>query len=410
VFFSAEGGKGMSFTSKKVALNRTYGLLPEPYRVGYQFDGWWDARSGGNPISPFSWREEGDPTTLYAHWYADPRQVQIEVAKWNIKSKVTVSYDLKKMAAQSLLWTSHEKRPHYKKRWGLYVLNHWDGRGYADEQHVKIGTATLAKSSPANIVIPMSTLNYRPSSMNLTYLERAWMVCFKGKKTADVYSVFEMKVMNPGKVVSIDGRSVQLAKPRSFKRGKSYSAVRPATIRFLNPISRELLKERELTGGYVTIGDRLPRADPATSWWSVYYNNGRVNKSLDVWAPPLYKEVKIQVKNKVQRLKAKTDKKNPIYRAAKKLIGTHSDSCGSTARKALDKSGVNKGGMGFLFNLPLGAAKTGDRINEPDHYSIYIGNGKTINGSVTTHKTFYGKAPLRDAFDLTRPCSNLFRK
>ena len=56
--------------SKSVTSNSTYGTLPtpNPTRIGYTFDGWYTAISGGTEVTASSTVTENDNHTLYAHW------------------------------------------------------------------------------------------------------------------------------------------------------------------------------------------------------------------------------------------------------------------------------------------------------------------------------------------------------
>jgi len=67
VTFNANGGT-VSPTSKTVTYNSTYGTLPEPTRVGYQFNGWYTAADGGSQVKADTEVSIAADQTLYAHW------------------------------------------------------------------------------------------------------------------------------------------------------------------------------------------------------------------------------------------------------------------------------------------------------------------------------------------------------
>ena len=48
--FDMNGGESVSFPSKNVVLNSTYGELPEAIETGHTFDGWFTERTGGGVV------------------------------------------------------------------------------------------------------------------------------------------------------------------------------------------------------------------------------------------------------------------------------------------------------------------------------------------------------------------------
>ncbi|WP_195543537.1 SH3 domain-containing protein [Massiliimalia timonensis] len=67
VTFNANGGS-VSTSSKTVKYGSTYGTLPTPTRSGYDFKGWYTAKSGGTKITSSSKVSITKNTTLYAQW------------------------------------------------------------------------------------------------------------------------------------------------------------------------------------------------------------------------------------------------------------------------------------------------------------------------------------------------------
>ena len=66
--YDANGGT-CSTSSKSVTYNSAYGTLATPTRTGYDFDGWYTARTGGTEVKS-STTCNGD-ATIYAHWTAN---------------------------------------------------------------------------------------------------------------------------------------------------------------------------------------------------------------------------------------------------------------------------------------------------------------------------------------------------
>lgn len=71
VTFDPNGGR-VSPTSTAVTIGKTYGTLPTPNRYGYDFDGWYTEKIGGEDkkVTETTTVGTNPPTTLYAHWTA----------------------------------------------------------------------------------------------------------------------------------------------------------------------------------------------------------------------------------------------------------------------------------------------------------------------------------------------------
>lgn len=67
VAFNVNGGSS-THEKKLVECEAPYGELPVPERYGYDFDGWYSAKTGGFPIKEDSIVQEITSHTLYAHW------------------------------------------------------------------------------------------------------------------------------------------------------------------------------------------------------------------------------------------------------------------------------------------------------------------------------------------------------
>lgn len=71
VTFNPNGGT-VGTKSKNVTIGKTYGPLPTPNRYGYDFDGWYTEKIGGEDkkVTETTTVGTNPPTTLYAHWTA----------------------------------------------------------------------------------------------------------------------------------------------------------------------------------------------------------------------------------------------------------------------------------------------------------------------------------------------------
>ena len=68
ITFFKNGGRELSKKNTVVSFYKTYGKLPTVSRKGYQFDGWYTKKKGGDKITSASRVEEIRAHTLYAHW------------------------------------------------------------------------------------------------------------------------------------------------------------------------------------------------------------------------------------------------------------------------------------------------------------------------------------------------------
>lgn len=67
VRFDANGGS-CATTQKTVDFGSTYGTLPTPTRSGYEFMGWFTAKTGGTQVKPGDTVRPASAAVLYAHW------------------------------------------------------------------------------------------------------------------------------------------------------------------------------------------------------------------------------------------------------------------------------------------------------------------------------------------------------
>ena len=77
VNFDPNGGT-VSTKNIKVTYNSTYGTLPTPTRKGYNFDGWYTAKTGGSKIVSSTMVGSSAGSTLYAHWKANQYTVTFD--------------------------------------------------------------------------------------------------------------------------------------------------------------------------------------------------------------------------------------------------------------------------------------------------------------------------------------------
>ena len=71
VAFDANGGESVSFSTKNVVLDSTYGELPEANRTGHTFAGWFTNQTGGEKVESESIVTISNDHTLYAQWTAN---------------------------------------------------------------------------------------------------------------------------------------------------------------------------------------------------------------------------------------------------------------------------------------------------------------------------------------------------
>lgn len=79
VTFDPNGGR-VSPTSTAVTIGKKYGPLPTPNRYGYDFDGWYTEKIGGEDkkVTETTTVGTNPPTTLYAHWKGKTYTVSLD--------------------------------------------------------------------------------------------------------------------------------------------------------------------------------------------------------------------------------------------------------------------------------------------------------------------------------------------
>ena len=91
VTFNASGGT-VSPTTRSVASGATVGTLPTPTQTGYDFKGWWTAKSGGTQVTAST--KVTANVTYYAHWQAKAFTVSFNPTNGSVNPKSkTVQYN-----------------------------------------------------------------------------------------------------------------------------------------------------------------------------------------------------------------------------------------------------------------------------------------------------------------------------
>jgi hypothetical protein len=344
------------------------------------------------------------------------RRVKIAVVRWSIKRSVSVPLDLDKAATNVGRTIRKKKNQVFTKRMGSYYVGRlWDSatNGMIDPMDVKIGTARLAAPATANMVVPIDLWNNALKSFKTTGSigkkirdGHLTLVCFKGSRKADLYGKYQLTVQRRGKAQKAGRRTLTLGVPRHFEYGKKYHAPVSPEIAFDKVSPGEGLKPAVVYNA--TTKKYVQTVAPLTA---IYYNNGIHPVRLDLSFPKIHRKVSVVVKNTRQSLNTRLNTANPIYQAASKLVGTRSEGCAETVAAALKASKVNKGHIDGLTSLrvSLADARTGDVVLDVGHLAILTGPGAmAIHGDVNSHRTFRQKAPLRGAYAVQRPYSNLF--
>lgn len=82
-------------TPKTVTFGQQYGTLPAAIRVGYTFDGWYTAATGGTRITASSVVSTASNHTLYAHWTANTYTLTLALDGGEMTGGYNTSYSIK---------------------------------------------------------------------------------------------------------------------------------------------------------------------------------------------------------------------------------------------------------------------------------------------------------------------------
>ncbi len=95
--YNLNGGDGTAPDSKTVTYDAKYGTLPTASRVGYGFNGWYTAASGGDKVNADTIYKIAGDSTLYAQWKADSYSVTFyyNYGTMGQFDKIAVEYDAK---------------------------------------------------------------------------------------------------------------------------------------------------------------------------------------------------------------------------------------------------------------------------------------------------------------------------
>ncbi len=95
VTFDSNGGTPPTPLTIPVTYDSAYGELAKTQRVGYTFEGWYTAKTGGTQITKDTIVKTPNHHTLYAHWKANQYTVTFNANNCGTpsKSSMTVTYD-----------------------------------------------------------------------------------------------------------------------------------------------------------------------------------------------------------------------------------------------------------------------------------------------------------------------------
>jgi len=100
VYFNANGGS-VSPASKTVYSGNVFGVLPDPVRDGYDFQGWYTAASGGNIVSANTNVNLSGDITLYAQWKKAAQDEDLTEASVDIISVTDPEYAAKHYVSET---------------------------------------------------------------------------------------------------------------------------------------------------------------------------------------------------------------------------------------------------------------------------------------------------------------------
>ena len=85
-----KNGAGSSFT-RSVTYGKSYGKVDKPTRTGYEFTGWYTAKTGGSQVTETTLMKKTENHTLYAHWEPKKYTVTFKNGTTTVSTK-TVTY------------------------------------------------------------------------------------------------------------------------------------------------------------------------------------------------------------------------------------------------------------------------------------------------------------------------------
>ena len=92
VTYDKNGGSGSNFT-RSIAYGSNYGKVDNPTKTGYNFAGWFTAKSGGSEVTETTKMTSTSNHTLYAHWTPKTYTVSFSSQGGGTVFAKTVTYD-----------------------------------------------------------------------------------------------------------------------------------------------------------------------------------------------------------------------------------------------------------------------------------------------------------------------------
>jgi uncharacterized repeat protein (TIGR02543 family) len=366
VTFDANGGS-VSPNTRQIdagSPGNPIGTLPKPVYRGHIFKGWYTVKSGGAEVN-----EDTGVTadiTYYAQWEYDGLVVDIEITKWNIKKNPKITVDLGRYKTAELKYA------------------------YFD---VKIGSATLKHAAKQNMVIEQDAAIKKKTAADGETLK---LICYKGKRTADVYIHYLVKTAKK-----------KYGKKYSYKHLFNYDNNAPFTVSSsgVTMSGNKVFNFNALLAApsrflFFTVTDRI-----------IFYDKSDILMAKDstIVAPNISKSYKLTIVNKKQRLAGKLNKKTLPYKKAKSMVGKYSSSCNATTNQLWAKISKPRTSLSDdSIYLPISKAKPGDAlihykrdtryVGGGGHVSVYLGGGQALHGSVTYHTTRIGNAEILNPY------------
>lgn len=114
--YNANGGL-VSPASKTVTYNSTYGTLPTPTRVGYTFNGWFTASTGGTQITSSNTYVTAGDSTIYAQWtaalpvFSDQQITTTAILNKNINTNIDYTVAASPVTGYSIVYSGTGLNP-----------------------------------------------------------------------------------------------------------------------------------------------------------------------------------------------------------------------------------------------------------------------------------------------------------
>lgn len=171
--FDGNGGT-VSLSEKYVTHNTAYGTLPTVSRVGYTFNGWYTAKTGGTRIAAETVFTSATDVTLYAQWTANYYSYNVKYVNTSgvVLSTTNVTYAFgttntispiaitgyNAPAAQIVVWDSVSPKTitfTYSPKSYAYTVN------YVSSNGTNLGSTTVTKAyGTTNTISPVAKAGY----------------------------------------------------------------------------------------------------------------------------------------------------------------------------------------------------------------------------------------------------------